>query len=126
MIFNLLLQLLGESLVNETYSIVFLLVDDLGINLRYFYLSMSKQLACCIDVCTKSEHHCTEGMSATVEGDRLGYTCLVKPWLKVELCVDLNRYSFKDKVIVSLVTSLSLASIAWLSLTMECRKVASS
>lgn len=77
-------------MVNETHGIIFLLVDDLGINLRYLHLGMSHQLACGIDVRTQCEHHCAKGMSAAMEGDRLGYTSLVKPWLKVELGVDLT------------------------------------
>lgn len=99
-------MLLGECLVNETDGIIFLLVDDLGINLRDLYLGMSHQLACGIDVRTQRKHHCAKGMAAAVKGDGLGYTSLVKPRLKVELCVDLNRYVFKNQVIVSLVASL--------------------
>ena len=76
-------MLLGECLVNETDSIIFLLVDDLGINLRDLYLGMSHQLACGLDVRTQREHHSAKGMSAAVKGDGLGYTSLVKPRLKV-------------------------------------------
>lgn len=100
------LVLLGECLVNETHGIIFLLVDNLGIHLRDLHLGMSHQLACGIDVRTQREHHSAKGMSAAVKGDGLGYTSLVKPRLKVELGVDLNRYVFKDQFIVCLVTSL--------------------
>jgi hypothetical protein len=65
---------LVEVLINEIHRFILLLIYNLCVNLGGGNSGMSQQLARCVDVCTKSQHHGSESMPSCMEGNLLGYT----------------------------------------------------
>ena len=89
-----------EELINESYGFILLLVYDLGIYLCCGYARVPKQLAGGVDVCPKSEHHRSEGMSGGMEGDVLGDSTRFSPLLDLRIQVwgtyQLVEYQFSS------------------------------
>ena len=71
----------GKKVVNEVDCFHLLLVYDFTIYLSRGHIGMSKELTCRVEVCSKSEHHCSEGVAATVEGYSLVNVTVLHPLL---------------------------------------------
>lgn len=63
---------------------------------------MTKELAGGVDVCTKSEHHRSEGVSGGVERDILGDASLLCHLLDVEVDPGLRDNAVKHKIALAL------------------------
>ena len=60
-----------EQSVYQIDGVILFLIDDFGVHLRHFHISMAEQLRGGIEIRTECQHHRCKSVARAVESDRL-------------------------------------------------------